>query len=121
MKRKINRIILIGLLVGFCISPSILKSQLVQPDNSISSILDSKVKEVFSLFNWYSYDDSNICDLDQVKTIPSKCNTLKRGNESLQKPQNNSDTIPLKIEPNAHKKLKRKNYRNMPVIIQTRI
>jgi hypothetical protein len=119
MKRKINRIMIICMLIGFCISPTILKSQLIQTNNAISLLLDSDTQYTFK--NWFSLDYFFEADWSSEENETSKGDSLKNKLEVKRKMKSSKDSVIPKLDRSFLKKIKKNNFRNKPVIIQTRI
>ena len=119
MKRKINRIVVVCLLIGFCISPLILKSQSVQPTSSIFFSLSSDSQS--NLNNWFSFKYFFDSDWSSIEKEATKTDSLKKTLEIKSKAKRSNDSISPKSKRNSLKKLSKTNFRNMPVVIKTRI
>lgn len=119
MKGKINRIMIVFMLIGFCASPLILKSQSVQPVSSISFLLKSDSQSNFN--NWFSFNHFFDSDwsLDENEVV--KVDSSQKALDSKFKVKRSNDSTTLKFKRSSLKKTRKKNFRNMPVVIQTRI
>lgn len=110
---------LICMLIGFCASPSILKSQSVQTTSSISFLINSDSE--FNFNNWLSLNYFFDSDWSSGEKETIKGDSLKKVLEIKSKAKSfNHSSIP-KSKRKSFKNLKKKNFRNMPVVIQTRI
>lgn len=110
---------IVCMLIGFCISPSILKSQSVQPMSSISFSLNSDSQSNFN--SWFSLNHFFDSDWSSDEEEAIKADSLKKALEVKSKVKNSNDSIIPKSKRNSLKKTRKKNFRNMPVVIQTRI
>ena len=119
MKRKINRIMIICMLIGFCISPSILKSQLIKTNNPIYLLLESDTQYTFN--NWFSLDYFFEADWSSEEDETSKGDSLKNKLEIKYNMKGTKDSVIPELNRCPVLKIKKNNYRNKPVIIQTRI
>ncbi len=119
MKRKINRIMIVCMLIGFCASPSILKSQSVQSTSSISFSLNSDSQSNFN--NWFSLNHFFDSDWSSDEEEAIKADSLKKALEVKSRVKSSIDSIIPKSKRNSLNKIRKKNFRNMPVVIQTRI
>ncbi len=119
MKIKINRIMIICMLIGFFISPTILKSQLIQPNNPISLLLESDTQ--YTSNNWFSLDYFFESDWSSEENETSKGDSLKNKLEIKCNRKGTKDSVIPELNRNPVLKIKKKNFRNKPVIIQTRI
>ena len=119
MKRKINRIMIVWMLIGFCASPSILKSQMVQPMSSISFLISSDSQYNFN--NWLSLNHFFDSDWSSDEDEAIKADSLKKALGSKPKVKNSNDSVIPNFKRNSLKKKRKMNFRNMPVVIQTRI
>ncbi|WP_372641713.1 hypothetical protein [Ancylomarina sp.] len=119
MKRKINRIMIICMLIGFFISPTILKSQLIQANNSVFSLLESDTQYTFN--NWFSLDYFFEADWSSEENETSKGDSLKNKLEVKSKMKSSKNSAIPELDRSSLKKIKKNNFRNKPVIIQTRI
>ena len=116
MKRRIIRIMMICMLIGFCISPSILKSQLVQPSNSASFLFESDMQYTINFNNWFSLDHLFGFDWSSEENEKAEAGSLKNKLDVESKIKSPKDSTVLKVNRSPLK-----NFRNKPVIIQTRI
>jgi len=119
MKRKINRIMIICMLIGFCISPTILKSQLIQSNYPISILLETDSQNTFT--NWFSLDYFFEADWSSEENDTSKGDSLKNKLEVKSKMKGSKDSSISKLNRCSSKKIRKMNFRNKTVIIQTRI
>ncbi|MGB5989282.1 MAG: hypothetical protein WBG43_06045 [Marinifilaceae bacterium] len=119
MKRKINRIMVVCMLIGFSICPTILKSQMVQPTSSISFLINSDSQ--FNFNNWLSLNYFFDSDWPSGEKETIKADSLKKAIEIKSKTKSFNDSTIPKSKRISFKNLKKKNFRNMPVVIQTRI
>ena len=119
MKRKINRILIISMLIGFCISPIFLKSQLDQINKPISQLLNTDTQYPFS--NRSRLDSSFEKDWSSGQKVASKGDSLKSKLEIKSKMKNSKDSVIPRSNRKALKKIKKKNFRNKPIVIQIRI
>ena len=110
---------IISMLLGFCICPTILKSQLIQPNNPISLLLESDTQYTFN--NWFSLDYFFETDWSSEENKTSKGDSLKNKLEVKSKMKSSNDSAIPELDRSSLKKIKKKNFRNRPVIIQTRI
>ncbi|MRT94442.1 hypothetical protein [Ancylomarina sp. 16SWW S1-10-2] len=119
MKRKINRIVVVFLLFGFCISPLILKSQTIQSTSSIFFSLSSDSQP--NINNWFSFKYFFDSDWSSIEKETTKTDSLKKTHEIKSKAKRSHDSISPKSKENSLKKLSKTNFRNMPIVIKTRI
>jgi len=110
---------LICMLIGFCASSSILKSQSVQTTSSISFLINSDSQ--FNFNNWLSLNHFFDSDWSSGEKETIKADSLKKVFEIKSKAKSSNDSTIPKSKGNSFKNLKKKNFRNMPVVIQTRI
>ena len=109
---------MIGMLIGFCIGPTILKSQLIQANNPIYLLFESDTQ--YTTNNWFSLDYFFESDWSSEENDTSKGDSLKNKLEVKSKMKSSKDPIP-ELDRSSLKKIKKKNFRNKPIIIQTRI
>jgi len=103
--------IITGMLIGFSICPSALKSQSIQQVAPISFTFTT-IKNYSDFID----DDINLMQSEYVKT-----DSLKRNTDFSKQKNSAKDKInPLRIQ-TSDKIIKKKSYRNMPVTIQIRI
>ncbi|MCZ4693416.1 hypothetical protein DWB61_01480 [Ancylomarina euxinus] len=119
MKREINRIMIICMLIGFCISPTILKSQLIQANNSISILLESSTQYTYS--KWFSLEYFFKTDWSSDENEISKGDSLKNKLEIKFNRKGTKDSLIPELNRRPVLKIKKNNFRNKPIIIQTRI
>ncbi|MFT5750484.1 MAG: hypothetical protein ACI93S_001771 [Ancylomarina sp.] len=110
---------IVCMLIGFCASPSTLKSQMVQPMSSISFLINSNSQYNFN--NWFSLNPFFDSDWSSDEYEVIKADSLKKALESKSKVKCSNDSIFPKSKRSSLKKIRKKNFRNMPVVIQTRI
>ena len=121
MKRKIIRMILICMLIGFSISPTVLKSQTIQNTTPFALLAYSNTNCSLNFINWLNLisfisDGANLIKTEYVEADSFKLKTdFSKNNNSDQ------DISSPKLIQTSDKKIKRKSYRNMPVTIETRI
>ena len=109
---------IICMLIGFFISPTILKSQLIQPNNPISLLLELDTQNTFN--NCFSLDYFFESDWSSVENEIFKGDSLKN-NLEIQSKMKSTKNSTIQLNRSSSKKIKKKNFRNMSVIIQTRI
>lgn len=119
MKRKLNRIMIVCMLIGLCVSPSILKSQSVEPTNSISLFLNSDTGSNFN--SWFSFNHFFDSDWSSDEKEAVKADSLRKELEIESKVKSSNELTIPKSKRDSLNKLRKKNFRNMPVVIQTRI
>jgi len=119
MKRKLNRILIISMLIGFCISPIFLKSQLDQINKPISQLLDTDTQYTFN--NRSRLDSSFESDWSSGQKEASKGDSLKNRLEIKSKLRNSKDSVIPRSKRNSLRRIKKKNFRNKPIVIQIRI
>jgi len=107
---------MIGMLIGFCISPSILKSQLVQPCNPVSFLFESDMQYAINFNNWFSIDHFFGSDWSSEENEKTEAVSLKSKLEVKSEMKSSKDSTVLKVNRGPLK-----NFRNKTVIIQTRI
>jgi len=110
------------MLIGFSISPTVLKSQTIQNTTPFALLAYSNTNCSLNFINWLNLisfisDGANLIKTEYVEADSFKLKT------DFSKNNNNSDqdiSSPKLIQ-TSDKKIKRKSYRNMPVTIETRI
>lgn len=119
MKKGINRIMIVCMLIGFSICPSILKSQSVRSTSSSSLLINSDSQSNFN--NWFSLNHFFDSDWSSDEEEAIKADSLKKALEVKSKVKSSNDSVIPKSKRNSLKKTRKTNFRNMPVVIQTRI
>ncbi len=107
------------ILIGFCASPSILKSQSVLPVSSSSLMINSDSHFYFN--NWFSLNHFFNSDWSSDEGEAIKADSLRKALEVKSKVKSSNDSIVPKSKRNPLNKIRKKNFRNMPIVIQTRI
>ena len=119
MKRKINRIAIVCMLIGFFASPSLLKSQTFQLMSSMSCLIKPDSQCNFN--NRFSLNHFFDSDWVPNKGETFKADSLKKVLEIAPKLKSFNNSIIPKSKRNSLTKTRQMNFRNMPVLIQTRI
>ena len=111
---------MICMLIGFCISPSILKSQLVQPSNSASFLFESDMQYTINFNNWFSLDHLFGFDWSSEENEKAEAGSLKNKLDIKSKMKSSKDSA-IQMNRSSLTKIRKKTFRNKTVIIQTRI
>jgi len=119
MKSKINRILVISMLIGFCLSSTNLKSQLVQPNYPFSLLLEKDTHDTYN--NWFSLGYLFETEWSSEVNKTPKGDSLKNMLEIKCKREGVKDSVIPELNRSPVLKTRKKNFRNKPVIIQTRI
>lgn len=93
-----------------------MKSQLVQPYNSVSFLLESDMQDIINFNNWFSIDHFYCSDWSSEENEKAEAGRLKSKLEIESKMKDSKDSTLLKMNRSPLK-----NFRNKTVIIQTRI
>jgi len=107
------------MLIGFSISPTVLKSQSIQNALPLSSFASSNTICSLNFINWFNLislisDSTDLMKIECVEEDSYNLNTNFSKNKNSSQDNINSNQA-------TDKKIKRKSYRNMAVTIQTRI
>ncbi len=110
---------IVCVLIGFCASPSTAKSQMVQPMSSIYLVVKLDIQYNFN--NWFSLNHFFDSDWSPDEDEAIKVDSLKKGLDCKTKVKRSTDSIIIKSKRSSLKKTRKTNFRNMQVVIQTRI
>ena len=118
MKTRMNRILMISMLIGFCISSTNLKSQMIQSGYPCLNLLETDTQ--YTLNNWFSLDYYFEADWSSEKNNTPKGDSLKNKLDIKSKMKSSKDSA-IQMNRSSLKKIRKKTFRNKTVIIQTRI
>ncbi len=121
MKRKINRILILSMIIGFSANPFSLKSQLIQLDNSIPCLSQTHIQYLISLNKWFNFNHILKSDWSSDEKCETKVDSLRINFEETNQWYDFKDSNTSKLKRNSSKKIRQKNFRNRQIVIQTSI